>query len=404
MHAAAWLLFFLLPPLLRPPYANHRSPVYSVGVYHGRPPQGGPWDTSGGPAHGGDRGPAYGGDRGPGNGGIAPAGPDDRSGPSARPNDTPGRYDASAHSQDGPDDAFGWFNFFTDLWLILVFYFNTQVLVPAFVYKKRYWAFALSHLVIISGIVTFNYLLFTLFVRDGFAVWHMPVIFILFPYLIVTAAGMVYRLFRDKLQEEQTRQEKENENLKTELSLLRLQVSPHFMFNVLNNMVSLARKQSAQLEPSLIKLSSLMRYMLYEAEGKVLLDKEIDYLQSYIDLQRQRFEGILRVEVAVGEYDALLYIEPMLLIPFVENAFKHGQDISGEGLIRIEWHTLDGVLYFRVRNKFHEDEAEVKDKTSGIGLANVRRRLNLLYKGQHTLTIVKDNMGWFDVFLEIKLS
>ena len=335
MHAVIWLLFFLLPILLRPPYPSHHPP---------EPPP----------------------------------------------------------PMEGRNEVFSWFNFFTDLWLILVFYFNTQVLVPAYIYKRKYGAFAVSHVLIIAGLLTFNYVLFSLFIQGTFLSWHMPLQFILFPYLLVVASGMIYRLIRDKMQEEQFVQEKENENLKTELSLLRLQVSPHFMFNVLNNMVALARKQSEQLEPSLIKLSSLMRYMLYEAEGKVLLDKEIEYLQSFIDLQRQRFEGSIRVTVNAGYYDNHLYIEPMLLIPFVENAFKHGQDITGDGQIQIEWMTKDRTLFFTVRNKYTADEVMIRDKTSGIGLQNVKRRLNLLYREQHTLTIRGDG-EWFDVFLQITL-
>ena len=97
-------------------------------------------------------------------------------------------------------------------------------------------------------------------------------------------------MFSDQIKNETKAKERETENLKTELSFLRSQVSPHFMFNVLNNMVALARKHSDQLEPSLIKLSSLLRYMLYETnEQSVALEKEVEYLQSYIDLQQQRF-------------------------------------------------------------------------------------------------------------------
>ena len=198
-------------------------------------------------------------------------------------------------------------------------------------------------------------------------------------------------------------QEKENENLKTELSLLRSQVSPHFMFNVLNNMVALARKQSDQLEPSLIKLSSLMRYMLYEAdEDTVPLEKEIEYLQSYIDLQQQRFGKNVIVNVTFSVNDDHHYIEPMLLIPFVENAFKHGTGMIEDARIDIDLKTEKNKLLFTVRNKFNNVSNNVKDKTSGIGLANVKRRLNLLYGGNHSLLITK-NDDCFKVSLEIFL-
>lgn len=359
MHAAVWLLFFLLPVLLRAPSQRR------FGGEGGRPP-----DAVMAPPPGEEYRP-----------GGAPGGP---SGPPR---------------QEARPDVFGWFNFFTDLWLILVFYVNTQMLVPVFFNRRRYGYFAASHVLLFGGLLTFNYVLFALFIGPPVHGWPGPLQFVLFPYLLVVAAAMVYRLFQDKLSEEHGRQERENENLKTELSLLRMQVSPHFMFNVLNNMVALARKRSQQLEPSLIKLSSLMRYMLYEADGKVPLEKEIEYLQNYIDLQRQRFEGPMAITVEEGPMDGSLEIEPMLLIPFVENAFKHGRDDMGEGSIQIRWRTVGGVLSFSVQNTFG---AEVSDKTPGIGLVNVRRRLDLLYTDRYSLDIRSEG-EWFFVFLQIKL-
>jgi len=193
-------------------------------------------------------------------------------------------------------------------------------------------------------------------------------------------------MIRDRLKTDRLAKEKENENLKTELSFLRSQVSPHFMFNVLNNMVALARKKSEVLEPSLIKLSSLLRYMLYETDvDKVALEKEIDYLQSYIDLQKQRFGDKVKVNVSLEVEDDRYMIEPMLLIPFVENAFKHGTGLIREAQIDIQLRAKGKQLYFTVRNRFDPASKEIKDKTSGIGLPNVRRRLNLLYGGDHSL-------------------
>ena len=149
--------------------------------------------------------------------------------------------------------------------------------------------------------------------------------------------------------------EKETENLKTELSFLRSQVSPHFMFNVLNNMVALARKQSDALEPSLIKLSSLLRYMLYETdEEKVLVEREIEYLNNYIDLQKQRFGKNIRITTSFDEREKGYTIEPMLLIPFVENAFKHGTGIITDACIDIHLLVHNGKLVFTVRNRYND--------------------------------------------------
>ena len=211
-------------------------------------------------------------------------------------------------------------------------------------------------------------------------------------------------MIKDRTQADKIAREKENENLKTELSLLRSQASPHFMFNVLNNMVALARKKSDLMESSLIKFSSLMRYMLYEAdEDKVSLEKETEYLQSYIDLQRQRFGNNLEVQVDLQKTDNNYEIEPMLLIPFVENAFKHGTGMIESGQITVSLRADKNILDFRVRNKYDPSSTEIKDKTSGIGLTNVKRRLNLLYGNKHSLLITqRDN--WFTASLQLNLN
>jgi sensor histidine kinase YesM len=182
----------------------------------------------------------------------------------------------------------------------------------------------------------------------------------------------------------------------------------------MNNMVALARKGSPQLEPSLIKLSSLLRYMLYETHERVSLQKEIEYLQSYIDLQMQRFGNNVAVKSCLQKIDRDYEIEPMLLIPFVENAFKHGTGFvtkaPGSNLILynvaeidIELIAAKNVLNFSVRNSYNDDANEPRDKTSGIGLANVKRRLNLLYHNRHSLLVEKKD-GWFYTSLEIMLD
>jgi two-component system, LytTR family, sensor kinase len=168
----------------------------------------------------------------------------------------------------------------------------------------------------------------------------------------------------------------------------------------MNNIAAMVRLKSDELEPTVHKLSSLMQYMLYETdEERVLLKSEIEYLQSYIDLQRQRFSEKLTLHVSLDVKEDWYTIEPMLLIPFVENAFKHGTGLLQNPEIEIELKAENGRLDFMVKNKFFETET-TKDKTSGIGLANVKRRLELLYGGSHQLTINKSD-GRFTVSLQI---
>jgi len=316
----------------------------------------------------------------------------------------------SSYKNEGPKkptDESGTFFLFglimNAIW-VSAFYFNAFWLVPRFIYRKRYWWFAFAQLLLLFLLLFTSASLFRLLVSTKvFSVGpHLLVNF--FIYLLIFSGSTTYRMVSDKIGEDRRLSEKENENLKTELALLRSQVSPHFMFNVLNNMVALARKKSDLLEPSLIKLSSLMRYMLYEAdEEKVSLDKEIEYLQSYIDLQRQRFGNKVRVQVDLQADNEHYQIEPMLLIPFVENAFKHGTTLLEDPMININLQAEKNLLNFSVENRYNGMTVEEKDKTSGIGLANVKRRLQLLYNDAYKLNI-SNHDHLFTITLQIQLS
>jgi sensor histidine kinase YesM len=287
--------------------------------------------------------------------------------------------------------------------LVVFFYLNAWFLIPRMLNKKNAFKYVMSILGVFVVMCAMRYGFEKFFLKDHPIDIKPAILFTFFIFFFVLSASTAFQMIIDKMRQERKISARENENLKTELSLLRSQVSPHFMFNVLNNMVALARKKSDVLEPSLIKLSSLMRYMLYEAdEDKVPLQKEAEYLQSYIDLQQQRFGKNVAINVSLEAADTTYEIEPMLLIPFVENAFKHGTGLIADARIDIRLSTKPGKLFFSVRNKFNTASSEIKDKTSGIGLANVKRRLNLLYGDDYVLHIErKDNL--FIVFLELNL-
>ena len=291
------------------------------------------------------------------------------------------------------------------LW-IGFFYLHSHVLLPKLAFRKQWGRYVASIIAIIIFWLGFGHLYFR-FVLEGFEGrpfnLRNALIFFSLPTLFLMVVSTTYRLILDRINTDQRERDKVNENLKTELSLLRSQVSPHFMFNVLNNMVALARKKSDLLEPSLIKLSQLMRYMLYETEDKVTLQREVEYLESYIDLQKQRFGNTVRIQTTFQDLDASHEIEPMLLIPFVENAFKHGVGMIEDPYIDIHLSLQNNTLHFKVENRFLENNQEVKDSASGIGLNNVRRRLNLLYPGKHTLNIQPAN-GIFRIYLQIDLA
>ena len=311
-------------------------------------------------------------------------------------------HDSSVHNEKSLNN-FYLALFLTNVSRALVFYLNAYLFIPRLAYVRRFGRYFGALLVCLLLLIISDQLIYTLLIPGlHFKVWSY-VLFELPTFIFVVMGSTAFRVIADKIREQQQAKEKETENLKTELSFLRSQVSPHFMFNVLNNMVALARKKSDLLEPSLIKLSSLLRYMLYETdEDKVLLDKEIEYLKSYIDLQSQRFGKNVDIQTSFEPITDGFVIEPMLLIPFVENAFKHGTGLVPHAQIETRLKLENGQLNFCVRNRFNETVAWEKDKTSGIGLTNVKRRLNLLYPNSYSLKITRED-GWFSVTLQLNL-
>ena len=285
--------------------------------------------------------------------------------------------------------------------LVAFFYVNMYVLVPRILTRKSVLHYLASIVICFFIVFILNEGITQVFSSNGFRPGR-PVYFTVINFLLVFGLSTALRLTRDRVEFERDRKERETENLKSELGLLRSQVSPHFMFNVLNNLASLARKKSDQLEPVIIQLSHLMRYMLYDAgEKKVSLGKEIEYLRSYIDLQKLRFGNDVTVKFETDVSNPDMPIEPMLLIPFVENAFKHGIGIIMDPMIAILLSTDETTLHFSVKNKFG-NSTDTKDPSSGIGVQNVRRRLDLLYKDLYNLKIHSEDQ-WFTVELKLIL-
>jgi len=314
----------------------------------------------------------------------------------------PVREDGQQHKfPDG--NKFYFLHMANNLLQVALFYANVYIFIPKLVYQKKIFQYVMTLVLAVLVLLAFDRIFVSLFIPElhyrtwNFFAFHLPV----FVFLVI--ASSAFRVISDRVEESQRIKERETETLKTELSFLRSQISPHFIFNVLNGMVSLARKKSDALEPSLIKLSQLMRYMLYETdENKVPLEKEVEYLRSYIDLQQQRFGRKVTINTGLELNENTYSIEPMLLVPFVENAFKHGTGLVTDATIDIYLRVTNGVLEFSVRNRFVEDAAAIKDKTSGIGLGNVQRRLNLLYDQNYSLLITKKE-GWFTVLLHLNL-
>lgn len=288
------------------------------------------------------------------------------------------------------------------------FFINTSLLMPFFLRKRGVGSYVFSVIVLSFVFIIIQYLL-------KLGLWENPVdmsghqiklfeMKTMFPILFVSAISTVYGLIIYMADQEKTKQEEKQEKLQAELSFLRSQISPHFIFNVLNSIVYLIRTKSSAAEPVTIQLSELMRYMLYEADDvQVSLDKEINYLNNYIDLQRVRFEEDVEINMKVEGNIGSQIIEPMLLIPFVENAFKHGVGMIDSPTIDVLVRCNSNELYYEVRNKIAPESSEDKDNSSGIGLKNVKRRLELLYAEKHRLEIKKED-NWFIISLFLQLK
>jgi two-component system, LytTR family, sensor kinase len=207
-------------------------------------------------------------------------------------------------------------------------------------------------------------------------------------FCIVNAVfGMIFYFVRYTQYKELQEKETALQNKQSELSFLRSQVNPHFLFNNLNNIYSLVYYKSDQALTAISGLSELLRYMLYDANDTVMLTTEIAYVEKYIALQQLRFEHPSDVEFKIsGELDPV-NIPPLLLIPFIENAFKHGDDLA-KNWLKISIKTARDNINFYCSNK----KAKKKhDATGGIGITNVKRRLALLYPEKHTLEITEDD-------------
>lgn len=286
---------------------------------------------------------------------------------------------------------------------IPLFIFNTEWLIPKVFLKKGTTAY-IGSLLLAIVVFAFLHYFFLHIVTDLLGMVHTkalkPVKGVI-ALVLVAAISTGYGLLQFIVQQEQVQQEKQKERLQSELSFLRSQISPHFIFNILNSIVYLIRTQSALAETITIKLSELMRYMLYESENEhIRLEKEISYVETYIDLQKIRFEDDVAIRYSKEGSPGHRLIEPMLLIPFVENAFKHGTALVRDPEIEVRLNMEQDHLRFKVRNKISSETADNKDSSSGIGLRNVRRRLELLYPNKHQLHIAQDG-GWFTAKLYI---
>ena len=203
-------------------------------------------------------------------------------------------------------------------------------------------------------------------------------------------------------QNEKERKELEKEKLNSELAFLKNQISPHFFFNTLNNIYSLIGIDTEEAQQSVHKLSKLMRYLLYESEqGESTLSDEIAFMKNYIDLMKLRLSHKVKLSVSLPENITDLRIPPLLFIPFVENAFKHGISYREPSFIDLKMIVEGNQISFLARNSLGTGNQPADKQYSGIGLENVKKRLKLLFPDSHQLKI-EQTQNEFNVTLKLE--
>lgn len=226
----------------------------------------------------------------------------------------------------------------------------------------------------------------------------------LIPHIIVIFLAIVFRRFSDSIRLEREKQELLLQNTQSELALLKMQVSPHFLFNTLNNIDYLISHDVVKASNSISKLGDMLRYMIYEAKAeKIPLSREIRYIEDYIELIRLRTSGADYLNYELSGHPGHLQIAPMLFVPLIENAYEHSSTKEGEKIISIFIKIDENTVIFNVSNEF-DRLATIEDKPGkGIGLTLVKRRLELIYPEKNIFKITRDN-NRFNVELKLILD
>lgn len=307
-----------------------------------------------------------------------------------------------------------WFSTILSTISIVASYVFVYYLIPDFLIAKKYKQFILY--TFYAGVFIVCAVLMT--VVFGFVFFYnleyqkMPALtknagVILVCVLLIIALASAFKILKDNYKSLDEKKTLENKFLQTQLQLkeqelkfLKMQIHPHFLFNTLNTLYGFALKKSEKAPEMILKLSNLLDYILYQVDkSRVLLQDEINHIEDYISLEESRFQEGLQITFDKKLMDEKLEIAPMLLLPFVENAFKHGRQIDGVVKINITLKVDKNELNFRVENSAIKKE----HSKSGIGLENIKKRLEMLYPEKHILEIVQ-NEELFKVNLKIAIK
>jgi sensor histidine kinase YesM len=284
---------------------------------------------------------------------------------------------------------------YNSIFLVPFFYLNYFLILPRFYQRGKYPLLVISFLISLIALFALNYY------STPDELKRMGTFGMLGPGFPVYMLFIVYVFsFALYLYKQWTRTVEEK--LNTEIAFLKAQINPHFLFNTLNSIYALTLAKSDDAPAAVVKLSGLMRYTISDATREyVCLEKEISYIRNYMDLQRMRLPEKIRIRLDVTGNPAGKRIAPFLLVPFIENAFKHGVNPEEDSAIQIMLQVEGKQLNMNVNNK--KVFVQMKDKGTSIGIDNTRRRLQLLYPGKHRLNI-RDDEHNFNVDLNLQFQ
>ncbi|MDG2448871.1 MAG: histidine kinase [Saprospiraceae bacterium] len=218
--------------------------------------------------------------------------------------------------------------------------------------------------------------------------------------ILFGSVGAVYFFIKYAFKTEREKKQLEIEHKATQLQYLRSQINPHFLFNSLNNIYSLVYKKSDKALPSIDKLSKLLRYSLYEIGKLVIVKKEIEQINRLMELEQLRREDPIKVNVNFDSLSEEIQVPTYLLLPFVENAYKHGDLHNENQPVQIDLKIRNDRLIYSVSNHILDQQ---KDADGGIGLSNIKKRLDLIYSNDYDLEIINDNKN-FKILLDIPVK
>jgi sensor histidine kinase YesM len=290
--------------------------------------------------------------------------------------------------------------------LLLTFYINYFFFIPKFLLAKKYWSYFLCLLLAIATVFLLSGILFFF---SGFSpdslVQINPIIEKIIPVIIINAISLwllaivlsVLWAIYNRLKQTET------EKLNAQIASLKSQINPHFLFNTLNNIYATAIDTSPRAADMVDKLAEMMRYTMKDTQQDLVwLEDEINYINNFIELQQLRLDKTVKLEYHTLESIPDVKIAPMLLIPFIENAFKHGVNSEQKSQITIELMMDKTALQLKVVNNKVEIQQEITEK-SGLGIANTQHRLHLIYPSRHLLVINDTGKEYF-VSLHINLQ